>query len=56
MALNFISIPTEQTTAVTDLILAAQSMICLLLVRRTAENQGFSSIAAVAREACEWRY
>ena len=42
MALNFISIPPEQTTAVTDLILAAQSMICLLLVRRTAENQGFS--------------
>ncbi len=42
MALNFIDIPTEQTTAVTDLILAAQTMICLLLVRRTAENPGFS--------------
>jgi hypothetical protein len=29
MALKFIGIPTEQTTAVTDLILAMQTMICL---------------------------
>ncbi len=44
MSLNFISIPTEQTTAITDLILAVQTMICLYVLRRTSGNRGFSSI------------
>jgi len=40
--LNFVSIPTEQTSAVTDLILAVQSIVCLFVVRRTSENQGLA--------------
>jgi len=42
MSLNFISIPTEQTTAVTDLILAVQSIVCIYVVRRTSDNQRFA--------------
>ena len=42
MYLNFISIPTEQTSAVTDLILAVQSIVCLFVVRRTSEDPGFA--------------
>lgn len=42
MALHFISIPTEQTTAITDLILAMQTMICLYALRRTSANQDFA--------------
>ena len=44
MFLNFISIPTEQTSAVTDLILAIQSLVCVFLVCRNAENQGYAMI------------
>jgi multisubunit Na+/H+ antiporter MnhB subunit len=33
MSLQLVSIPTEQTTAITDLILAVQSVICIYLVR-----------------------
>ena len=44
MALHFISIPTEQTTAITDLILAMQTMICLFVVRRTSTNQDFAML------------
>ena len=42
MSLNFISIPTEQTTAITDLILAGQSMICLHFVRPRSTNRCFA--------------
>ena len=42
MSLNFISIPTEQTTAVTELILAGQSMVCLHFVRPRSTNPCFA--------------
>lgn len=42
MSLNLISIPTEQTSASTDLILAGQSMVCLYLVRPRSGNQSFA--------------
>ena len=44
MFLNFIRIPTEQTSAVTDLILAIQSLVCICLVSRNAESQRYSMI------------
>ena len=42
MSLNFISIPTEQTSAITDVILAGQSMVYLYLVRPSSANQSFA--------------
>lgn len=42
MPLNFTSIPTEQTSAITDLILAGQSMFCLYIVRRRSIKQCFA--------------
>ncbi len=42
MALNITGIPTEQTSAITDLILAGQSMVCFYLVRRRPANQCFA--------------
>lgn len=42
MAFNFISIPTEQTTAVTDLILAAQALVCMQYARSRSTDSCFA--------------
>ena len=42
MAFNFISIPTEQTTAVTDLILAAQALVCVQFARSRSTDSCFA--------------